>query len=151
MKDWLPPVISNIIVIVGWYVVFQQAKSVKSREEIRDLVSRIDKTIDQIFSLCVDYYSEKNLGHQNFTSADIRAKFVLLSHLLIIIKDIDVNKVISPSLVQLRKNAMGGYFETVEYLDQLKIPNWKSDLAASASELQFRVEQIYFRHVGVLK
>lgn len=75
--------VPSIIVILGWIIVFRQAMLLKYRDELQSIIKNAQNVIDQIFALSKDYY-ESNEEHIGFVSADIRSRFLLLSHYLII-------------------------------------------------------------------
>ncbi|MBK9999618.1 MAG: hypothetical protein IPO97_00625 [Sphingomonadales bacterium] len=144
MKEILLAFMTNAIVILGWYVVFKQAVYIKNRDDIRKNIDLITRTIDEIFDLCKMYYSSENAEHINYTSASIKAKFVLLSHYFILIKDTGIFDRVLPTLTEYKIHATGGYFETIDFHKQVEMQDWRSLLAASAHELKFRAERGYF-------
>lgn len=88
-------------------------------------------------------YYKGDEGHIGFHSADIRSKFLLLSHYLILMKNKGITFDFTPYLIAYRKAVMGDHFETEQYKKQLEIPDRKSDIANSRSELHFRITKSY--------
>jgi hypothetical protein len=153
MRDVLLALLTNIIVIFGWLVVFRQAIHLRRREDIRKTIDLISGTVDNIYDLTCSYYSS-NEGHITYSSANLKAKFVLLSHYLILLKDTGIVTGISPTLTAYKIYSTGSYFETQNYKKQEDIPDWRSELAASAQELKFKLEKGYFewskRNIGLI-
>lgn len=131
-----------LVSVVGWIVVFEQAASLKNRDETAHIVGVTKNTIDEIFDLGVTYY-ENNIHHIGFISADIRAKFLLLSHYLLLLRSKGLNIDLEQYVVQYRKAIMGGYFETLDFKKQVEIPDRRSDIANARSELKFRLDKIH--------
>lgn len=144
MKDLLIFLFTNLVVIAGWFVVFRQAIHLRRRDDVRKTVDLIGATVDEVYDICREYYSQRTDGHINYLSTNIKAKFVLISHYLILVSGSDIVKNVSPALRAFKIHATGGYFETTDYHKQEDVPNWKTELAASAHELKFRVEKGYF-------
>lgn len=141
--EFLKILIPALIAAFGWIIVFQQAMNLRYGDDIRELTDRANDVIDKIYDLTFEYYNE-NEDHIGLKSADIRANFLLLSHILLLIKDRGVQTSLSHYINAYRKAVMGDYFETVEFKKQLSIPDRRSDIANSRSELSFRVSQTYF-------
>lgn len=137
-------VVTNIVVILGWFVVFRQSLLIKSRDDIRNMIDITSNTVDEIYNLCKIYYSYENIDHINYDSTSIKAKFVLLSHYLGLLRAAGMSGGVSAALIIFKMHATGGHFETLNFHSQETVPNWKSELAASAEELKFRVEGNYF-------
>lgn len=136
--------ITNIVVVIGWFVVFRQALHIKRRDDLRKLVDLSTNVIDEIYNLTCKYYSSSLNGHINHDSTNLRAKFVLLSHYLLMLRSANISTGISAALTQYKIHATGGYFETVGFQNQNAVPNWQNDLASAAQELRFRIEKGYF-------
>lgn len=136
-------VVTNLVVAFGWFIVFKQALKVNHNQNISRVSSLATTTIDDIYNQCKNYYRASG-DHISYESADIRAKFVLLSHYLILLRESGIETGISAALIQFKGHAMGGYFETIDYKRQLDLPNWKINLTSSAHELKFRIEKGQF-------
>ena len=151
MKEWWLAIFANAIVIVGWFIVFLQSKTIKNREEVRSLIDKISTIIDDIYILTIQYYDQSSRKHISHKSAEIRSKFVILSRLLLLVRYWDKDRIISPALVAFKMTCTGNFFETTRFQEQSDIPDWKSELASSAQDLKFKIESSYFRRVGVVK
>lgn len=151
MKEWWLAIFTNAIVILGWFIIFQQTQSIKTREETRSLITDITILIDDIYTKTITYYGESQKEHISHLSSEIKSKFTLLSQMLLMIKQIDKQKLISPVLVEFKLHCTGGYFETVDFKKQSDVPNWEGKLAASAADLKLKIQQNYFRKVGILR
>ena len=127
---------------MGWFVIFRQSNFLKIRDDVKTIVNDATNVIDMIFVLSVEYY-EKNEKHIGFCSADIRSKFLLLSHYLILISQYGVKTNIESYVVAYRKAVMAGYFETENFKKQLEIPNMRAEISNCRSELNFRINKCY--------
>lgn len=143
-KDLIILAVTNLVVIVGWFFLFKQTLSIKRRDEIRKLVELSSATIDEIYLLCQEYYSSDSGDHISYSSTNIKAKFVLLSHYLLLLRNEGVGGEISVALRAFKIFATGGLFETTRFNEQDDVPGWKSELATSAHELKFRIEKGFF-------
>lgn len=145
--DWVEiasTIVTNFVVILGWIIVFRQAINLRKRDDVRKTVDLISATCDEIYKLACIYYSDRNNSHINYNSTNLKAKFVLLSHYLLLLRGASVRLDISATLNSFKNLATGGYFETVNFPLQESLPNWQTNLAATAHELKFRVEKAYF-------
>lgn len=144
MNELVSQVLTNALVIVGWFIVFRQALAVRYRDDLRKIVDLAADTINDIYQRCCAYYSDRSSGHINHNSTNIKAKFVLLSHYLLMLREAGIDTGVSKSLTEYKIHASGGYFETLDYQKQAEVPNWQIDLASSAQELRYRLERGYF-------
>lgn len=146
-------VIPSVITAAGWIVVFKQSSTLKYRDEVKSLVDQSIILVDDIYELCCQYYTGDKEEHIGITSANIRAKFLLLSHYFLLMKMRGVNVNFSPNLIAYRRAVMGGYFETEQFRSQFNIPDKKSEISNSRSELSFRVQKSFIdwsRSIGFI-
>lgn len=148
-EGWIA-VATNAIVIAGWFVIFKQTVSIKNRDELKSVASLSHVLIDKIYFDAIDYYDDESDQHINHKSARIRSDFVYLSHTLIVFRSIVATDKLSVPLLAFRMHAMGGHFETQSFKMQNAIPDWKNELANSASELKFKIDQAYFIHAKIV-
>lgn len=145
--------VPSLITAAGWIIVFRQATTLKIRDELKATCDEACKTVDVIFNLATEYYSDNNRVHIGILSANIRAQFLLLSHYLVLTRNRGITFSFSPYLIAYRKAIMGDHFETTEFLKQLEIPDRKSDIANTRSELHFRIQSAYIdwsKRIGFL-
>lgn len=99
MKDyaWVFGLSGNILIFIGWVVVFLNAKNISTRSEIKSVVDSIVKAINESSSLGMKYWHDKGseyVNNEHYTSM-IMSNITLISQLLIFVKargiDIDDN------------------------------------------------------------
>lgn len=141
-------VVPAIIIIAGWFVVYNNSKKIESRKEARDFVDQIDSLVDEIYTECVEYYSSIDEKHIGNKSSGIKSKFLLLSYYLLILKGLGIKFKGSRILGEFRRNVTGSFFETVDFHKQSQIPGWCEETANSAAQLKLSVRQAYFEWCG---
>ncbi|MBT1917636.1 MULTISPECIES: hypothetical protein [Enterobacter cloacae complex] len=99
MKDyaWVFGLCGNILVFIGWIVVFLNAKNISTRSEIKSVVDSIVKAINDSSSLGMKYWHSKGseyVNNEHYISM-IMSNITLLSQLILFVKargvDIDDN------------------------------------------------------------
>lgn len=135
--------LSIAVSVLGWIVVFRQTSIIKYRDDVKVIVQKSEDTVNRLFDLAKYYYQE-NDEHIGFASADIRANFLLLSHYLILLRHFGLETKLESYVVAYRSAIMGGYFETTDFKKQLEIPDKRSDISNTKSELNFRINKSYF-------
>lgn len=135
--------IPSLVTIVGWMIVFRQTMMIKHREDIHNIVISTQKAVDEIYDLSIKYYGEENSSHMGFISSDIRAKFLVISYYLILLKEKGIKPQVNKYVIFYRTAVMGGYFETVDFKKQVEVPNRRSDISNGRSDLNFQLEKMY--------
>lgn len=143
MKDVLSIAIPNLLVLIGWLVIYRQTISIKRRDDLEGIVRKSCELIEKIYSDAIAYFSDDEILPIGHESAEIRSTSLLLTHYLMLLRERGVKKSIGPYLISFRKSCMGGFFESTRKNEQSGLPNWKSDLANSKSELIFRINQSF--------
>lgn len=140
---YLQIAVPAIIIIAGWFVIYNNSLKIESRKEARDFVDKIENLIDSLQHDINQYYSV-NENHIGNYSSNIKAKFLLLSHYLFILKSLGINFRGSRLLTEFKKSATGGYFETQDFRKQAEIPGWEADLASLAAQIKLALRRSYF-------
>lgn len=139
MRDSLLPIMVSVI---GWIVVFEQAASLKNRDDVHKLITDSKNTVDGIFQSSITYFCE-NDHHIGFLSSEIRAEFLLLSHYIFLLRQKGLKSKLEPYVVDYRKSVMGKHFETLDFKKQLVDQENISKIANSRSELKFRLDKMH--------
>ena len=139
--SWIS-IAATAVSVIGWIIVFRQAMFIKHRDDIKNIIDNAKITVDDIFELSKNYYLE-NDDHIGFASSDIKSRFLLLSHYILLLKSKGVDVKLSPYVISFRKAIMGDYFETLDFKKQMEIPDRRSDITNGRSELNFRIEKTY--------
>lgn len=143
--------VPSALVVVGWLVLYRNAKALEKRKEIKALV---DITVDLVSQIAVDgklYFSPQNNEHNGHLSQGLKTNLTLLSHYLFLIESCNVAFYGTKDLVQFRKVLTGSFFETTDYLKQTSIPGWAAELAAAEAKLKLSINRSYFAWSGALK
>lgn len=135
--------ITCLLVIAGWVVVYKQNLALKERDEIESLVNHALQEIIEVQKLCEIYYGKDNDKHIGFKSNEIKAKFMLLSHYLMMLKNNYNINVQSTYLNEYKKVCTGNHFETINFSMQIEIPDWMPDLSMKSAELRYRIVQAH--------
>lgn len=104
MKEyaWVFGLFGNILVFIGWVVVFFNAKNISTRSEIKSVVDSIIKSMNESSALGMKYWHEKGAGYANnehFVSM-VMSNITLISQFIFFIKsrgidvDNDINRFI---------------------------------------------------------
>ncbi|MEN7535975.1 hypothetical protein [Aurantiacibacter flavus] len=128
--------------VIGWVVVFEHSALLKNRDNISEIVKSAKFEVDEILKISKQYY-ESNDNHIGFLSGEIRSKFLLVSHYLMLLRDLGVDGKVARYLVQYKQAVTGGYFETIDFKMQTQEQVGKSDITNSANELKFRIDKMY--------
>ncbi|KKF69370.1 hypothetical protein [Citrobacter amalonaticus] len=104
MKDyaWVFGLFGNLLVFIGWIVVYFNAKNISTRSEIKSVVDSIVKTINESSERGMKYWHNKGSEYSNNEHyiSMIMSNITLVSQLLIFVKvrgvdiDNDINKFI---------------------------------------------------------
>lgn len=141
MKDVVEIALPNVLVLIGWFVVYHQMVAMKKRDDLALMVEKSIQLIEEIYNLTIDYFSNDNIEPIGHESADIRSKHLLLSHYLMTLRQRNVKGEIGKTLNAYRQVTMGTFFENTRKSEQRTLPHWKSELANNKSELIFRLNQ----------
>lgn len=97
MKEyaWVFGLFGNILVFIGWIVVFFNAKNISTRSEIKSVVDSIVKTMNESSTLGMKYWHNKGSEYTNnehFISM-VMSNITLISQLLLFVKSrgVDIN------------------------------------------------------------
>lgn len=116
--EYIKVVLPSLLVVVGWFVVYQlQKKSALRQDTRKDLRARVDRLEEDLRSLsekCIEYYTDTSKGFETSTQIkvladDIRRQSLLLSTNFL--KNIERSK-ITNALINLITSATGGKFES---------------------------------------
>lgn len=138
------------LVVIGWLVLYGNAKSIEKRKEIKSLVDITVKLVDEIAVDGRKYFSKSNPEHIGHLSQRLKTNLTLLAHYLFLIESCDVPFFGSKDLTDFRKVLTGSYFETTDYLKQTTIPGWMAEVAAAEAKLKLSINRSYFAWSGAL-
>lgn len=105
MKEftWVFGLVGNLLVFVGWIVVFLNAKNISTRSEIKSIVDTIVKTLNEVSEKGMKFWFNQGsdyTNHEHYTSM-IMSNITLISQLIIFIQarggeaDANLNKLIN--------------------------------------------------------
>lgn len=138
------------LVVVGWLVLYSNARKIETRKEIRKLADIINQTIDIVAADARVYFSSANTEHVGHLSNKIKTDLSLISHYLFLLQGCGLKFLGTRDLVDFRKVVTGSYFETSEFMKQLEIPGWISEFAACQAKLKLSVDRSYFKWTGAV-
>ena len=140
----------SALVVLGWLVLYSNAKRIETRKEIRKLADIINQTIDEVASDARLYFSKQNTEYTGHLSNKIKTELSLISHYLFLMDGCGVKFLGSRDLVEFRKIVTGSYFETAQFMKQIEIPGWSAEFAASHAKLKLSVDRSYFKWTGAV-
>ncbi|ENZ8581750.1 TPA: hypothetical protein QID80_001202 [Klebsiella aerogenes] len=104
MKDyaWIFGLAGNVLVFIGWVVVYLNAKNISTRSEIKSVVDSIVKTMNETSAIGMKYWHSKGTEYINneYYISIAMSNITLISQLVLFLKargidiDEDINKFI---------------------------------------------------------